>query len=102
MTQEQIDKECDALIKAHLSICMQYELTESEFEEHRNVNDEGYSFGYELSLKQAILHQTGIVDTLRKLKLLFNNAELTDAYAVVDYRLDIAQQILETLKLRVK
>lgn len=101
MTQEQIDKECDALIKAHLSICMQYELTESEFEEHRNVNDEGYSFGYELSLKQAILHQTGIVDTLEKLMDDLNLFDKEDM-AVICHKLTEAKQILETLKLRVK
>jgi len=93
MTQEQIDKECDAIVLQH------YLLRGGENFEFSKLNRTRI---YIKSVNHAILNQTGIVETLRKLKLPFNNAELTDAYAVVDYRLDIAQQILETLKSRVK
>jgi len=74
MTQEQIDKECDALQQKY------YIITDSWF----------------LATQCAILHQTGIVE------LLENMFVYTQFPEIHKDKITEAKQILETLKSRVK
>jgi len=92
MTQEQIDKECDALIKAH------YEMNRGTKFDFAKENK---TILYALSFNSAILHQTGIVETLNNLHedIKFHTPSSSN---VIHFRHLHTKQILETLKSRVK
>jgi hypothetical protein len=78
MTQEQIDKECDAIVKQFDFLPWGY-ATETQYER--------------ICTKCAILHQTGIVEMLES---------VDHGFGAVIIELRKAKQILETLKSRVK
>jgi hypothetical protein len=88
MTQEQIDKECDALIEKYYPLVHKGDSTISPTV---------------LATTCAILHQTGIVENNeRTYNCLVRYGVNDNAYRLLKSRFEDAKQILETLKSRVK
>ena len=94
-SQEQIDKECDALIKKY------NKATTYKYQEYAGAHPSTFEHDKETLIELAILHQTVIVEMLEKLIGDLNLFDKEDMN-VICHKLTIAKQILETLKSRIK